>query len=258
MKEIVHLFSGGVDSTYTVTLLVKIFDKIRLVTYDRKGLYNVNYALVNYEKLKKMYGADRISINFMNIDREFKELCYEKYFSNLLKYGFYNLMNCGLCKLAMHWRTIIYCLENNIKYVSCGSNQETVWDPSQHLLTIQWLRHLYERFGVQYFTPIFDTSPEVREDALFEMGITGHRRVKWTPYSWEIQNTCYQEYLQIILAKYASRPKLLSRNNMSKEGDALYQKKMLEYFKFKIENVQRRIDAYVESKKQRNSMEAAL
>jgi hypothetical protein len=237
MKEIAHLFSGGTDSTYTVTLLVKLFDRINLVTYERLGLHNVNYALVNYEKLKKMYGPNRINISFMNIDKEFRALCYNNYFSDLMKYGIYNLMNCGLCKLAMHWRTIIYCLDNNIKYVACGANPEIVWDPSQHLPAIQELRNLYESFGIQYFTPAFDTLPDEREKTLYEIGISKYRNVKWTLHSWEIQHTCYQEYLQIMLAKYASRPKLFSRGNISRAGDAEYQKKMLEFFKAKMEEV---------------------
>jgi len=114
------LFSGGTDSTYTAVLMQDKYDKIHLITYDRFGFLNTKNSQNSALKLKRAFGEDKFVHRIINIDKLFREISYESYLGDILKYGFFLLLTCGLCKLAMHWQAIIYCLDNNVGEVCDG------------------------------------------------------------------------------------------------------------------------------------------
>lgn len=247
MNKLVHLFSGGTDSTYAATLAAAIYDQIHLITYNRLGFYNTEKALINAEKLKKLYGVDRIKHTIINIDKEYKKIFYEHFFSNIFHYGFYNLLNCGICKLTMHYRTIIYCIDNNIKYVSDGSGVEMVCDPSQNPSVMAGMRQLYKDFGIEYFSPSFEVQPEVREKALYDMGLSSKIYVKWTSDSWQIQPTCTQEYLHLIFLQYMCRTQSY-KLRLELPEFLEYEKKMLVFHTQKRDAVKNWILKYISEK----------
>ena len=244
MRTIAHLFSGGTDSAYAAVLMAKTYDKIHLLTYNRHGFRNVENSKNYAEKLMNIYGKERISHSIINIDNEFKTLSYGNYLPNLTRYGFFNLMVCGLCKLAMHWRTIIYCLDNGIKYVSDGSGREMLPDQSQNDSVIKEMRAFYKDFGIQYFTPIFDINPEEREQTLYDMGISKTLRMKWSEKTWDLQPFCSQEYLNLLFIQYScderyykifiKHPKFLK-----------YRDKMLSFHSSKREEIRGLIKEYI-------------
>ena len=71
VNEVALLYSGGTDSTYTATLMTKIYDRIHLLSYDRFGFSNAEYSRVNIHKLKEKFGEERFVHNIINIDKEF-------------------------------------------------------------------------------------------------------------------------------------------------------------------------------------------
>jgi len=157
-------------------------------------------------------------------------------------------MTCGLCKLAMHWRTIIYCLDNGIKYVSDGSGKEMYVDPSQHSAVIPEMRKLYKRFGIQYLSPSFDTSPEEREGVLFKMGISERQVIKWTDATWELQPICSQEYLHLLHVQYKCKKRIFQLRDL--QPDYLkYEKRMLDFHKHKREKLVWLIERYIAANK---------
>ncbi len=158
MKEIAALYSGGTDSTCAVVLMLKEFDRVHLITYRRFGLFHVENVKTNVKKLKDKFGEKRIAHRVINIDKLFRKVSYAKNWYNLKKYGFLLLSTCGLCKLAMHIRTAIYCLENNIKYVCDGANKNVGlrYFPAQMPEVVAEIKNMYAQNGITYFTPVFD------------------------------------------------------------------------------------------------------
>jgi len=255
-KEIVHLFSGGTDSAYSATLLAGMFDKVRLVTYERLGFTHTENSKIYAGILMKKYGKDRITHTFINIDKEFKKLCFKNHFTDFLKYGFYVLINCGLCKLAMDWRTIVYCIDNNIKYVSTGSGKEMVFDPSQNIEIIKEVRDMYASFGIQYFAPGFEIPPNEREKELLRLGIANRLGIKGSAETWDYQPHCTQEYMNLFLIQYVCKKnrKFFSRQLTGsfyipkEERFFEYHKKVCKFHKAKREEVKRYVQEYIDRK----------
>ena len=107
MKEIAVLYSGGTDSTCAAVLMLEQFECLHLLTYERFGLFHTENIGTNVKALREKFGEQRIKHIFINIDKLFKEVSYAKYWQTLINFGFLMLTTCGLCKLAMHIRTVI-------------------------------------------------------------------------------------------------------------------------------------------------------
>ncbi len=153
------MFSGGTDSTLAAALEAKKFDKVHLLTYKRFGLFSVNNSQLNVQKLKDKFGEDKFISHIVIIDKLTEYVFYERYLYNLRHHGFFLLSICGLCKLAMHIRTLIFCLDHNIGNVSDGANQGMYLFPEQISTVIDELKKLYAKFGINYNNPVFNYDP---------------------------------------------------------------------------------------------------
>jgi hypothetical protein len=236
--ECVILFSGGTDSMLAAALQQERFRKIYLVTYDRFGLYATENTKINAKLLRDKYGADRVEHRIINIDNLFRYVSYERYWHNLFKHRFMVLSTCGLCKLAMHVRTVKFCQDLGITHVSDGANQGMNMFPDQMPGVIAELQKMYRHFGIEYSNPVFAHSPpeegnfikmdnlnmlsslanQGQEDdsaaarkrregttgyALYQKGLAPLPNVKGTPYDRQRQPRCFQFMLfKIFVNKY--------------------------------------------------------
>jgi predicted subunit of tRNA(5-methylaminomethyl-2-thiouridylate) methyltransferase len=240
-NELVLLFSGGTDSTYTAVIMAKEYEKIHLLTYDRLGFFNVPNSKRSVELLRKEFGEQRFDQTVINFEEFFKKVSYHNYFRDLFKYGLYTLSVCGLCKLAMHWRTICFCFENKLTCVCDGANEEMI-DPSQDEANIEHIRSLYGEFGIKYFNPVFKTLKEVREKSLFDMGFFPVLHPKWTEFSWDRQSFCADEYL---FWKFAGFARSDWKGGITAEKHRAYKEKTERYMKDKIEFIRKEINKSV-------------
>jgi len=176
MKEIAILYSGGTDSTAAAVLMSKEFDKVHLLTYQRFGIFSIKNSSFNYPFLENKFGKDKFIHKILKVDRLFKEISYVQYGKNLKKYGFFLLATCELCKLTMHLRTLVYCLENNIKAVACGANKNMIFFPDQTPECMVEIRKFYARYGISYFNPVYDFDcPEEDIDWIHKLGLNDIR-----------------------------------------------------------------------------------
>ncbi|MCK4828913.1 hypothetical protein KA005_75010, partial [bacterium] len=115
------LFSGGCDSTLVAALGARNFKRICLLIYTRFGFFNAKNPLQMAELLRLRFGKDTFITETIKFGPLFKYIQYHNYIYYLKKYGTLSMSICGLCKLAMHWQTIVYCLKNSICHVHDGS-----------------------------------------------------------------------------------------------------------------------------------------
>lgn len=261
MKQITVQYSGGTDSTATVALVAEKFDRVHLVTYKHSGISNVENSKYNITKLKELYGQNKFVHHIADIDRLFKMATYANYVANLRKYGFFNLATCGLCKLAMHLKTLVYCLENNIREVADGANKNSSHFPAQMKEVIDEFQKMYNHFDVIYSTPVFELGfpedidwlhklglasfagksqePNRPKDemttgrVLFNKGILPEENVKGKSLDRKMQARCFQLTLLNAFALGYYIPK----HGMEKyrEITALFYKEKIEYFSPQVE-----------------------
>ena len=154
--QVAVLFSGGTDSTLTSALVQERFERVHLVTYNRMGFHSTENTGVNAEMLKDRYGHERFHHEIIRVEKLFKWISYERYIRNTMRHGLYMLSTCGLCKLAMHMRTVKYCVDNGIEHVADGANQAMSMFPAQMAPVIERMQEMYSHFGLTYGNPVFE------------------------------------------------------------------------------------------------------
>ena len=276
-ESVAILFSGGTDSTLTAAMLEKSFKKIHLVTYNRFGFHATDNTKTQAQMLKQKFGEDRFEHVILNVDKLFKHISYEKYLKNLKEFGFMNLSTCGLCKLSMHVRTIIYCRENNIKFIADGANQAMSMFPAQMKGVIDELKDMYKHFDLVYFNPIFDmkgpkdgsfieksnlqlisdpTIPEPEKNnhisensdeqtpgqKLYQLGLAPNPNIKGSEYDRKRQPRCFQFIIFNIFAI-----KYFLQNHTYDE----YKERTVSFYKFKIKSMIKLIENKDDKKIQR-------
>ncbi len=267
-RRVVTLYSGGTDSTLTAALMAKEFEKIYLVTYDRFGFFSTSNTELNVKKLKDKFKKVEFSHQIIEIDKLSKYVFYEHYFRNLIKYRFFLLSTCGLCKLAMHIRTIVFCLENKISNVCDGANKGMRLFPAQMKRVIEETKKMYAQFGINYMNPVFDFEgpqgleftdrlclervlPSQEEEGkdsdpdgkkltagckLFELGLMPSENVKGTKLDRKMQPRCFQFILfNIFILWYY----------MHKRTYEQYEQATFKFYKQKIDFFTKLLEEYV-------------
>jgi len=217
------------------------------------------------QSLIDKFGRDRITHTILRYDGLFRHASYERYLTNLARHGFFVLSTCGLCKLAMHVRTIVYCLDHGLKNVCDGANKGMDLFPAQMECVIDEIKKLYAKFGIVYTNPVFDYEPPAEDGflekdnlalikpaqeepgggaertagrRLRELGLAPADNIKGTPYDRERQPRCFQFILFNIFAK---------KYYLASHSAAEYREGTLSLFRDKIQHFAQLLDKYAES-----------
>jgi hypothetical protein len=270
LDRVVVLFSGGTDSMLTAALAAERFDEVFLVTYHRLGLSGTENSARGAEALANKYGAHRIHHEIIDISKLFKHVSYERYLHNLRKHKLFLLSTCGLCKLSMHIRTLIYCEDHGIEHVCDGANKGMNLFPAQMVGVLELMKELYADFGISYTNPVYDYEPPADKSlvdregmgvlktslapapepaaesrskttgfALMEKGLAPNENVKGSKYDRERQPRCFQFTLFNIFAV---------KHYLGTDSEEGYREKTAEFMGDKIEGMRGLLEDYRESK----------
>jgi hypothetical protein len=169
LREIALMFSGGLDSTTTAVILGRQFDRVHLLTYKNGyGTYGHGRVGKRVEELKKKIG-DRYVWGFVSTKSLFENVLvssvtadYERYKSAFIW--------CMGCKLSMHTKSVVYCLENGIPFMADGSSGDSQEMVEQMLVSVSMIRFFYEEYGIAFVTPVYDVPRDEEREMLREMG----------------------------------------------------------------------------------------
>ena len=173
-KEITLMFSGGIDSTASAIKMSDHYDRVHLVTYKNGyGHYYFERTTKRVEELNQKLG-NRFRYTLISTKSYFDQILVNNVLRDYKKYrsGFIWFMG---CKMAMHMRSAIYCLENGVRFMTDGSNMDTEEMVEQSLLSLSMIQHFYEDLTVEFGTPVYDVrradSKKLIKDLNLNMGI---------------------------------------------------------------------------------------
>ncbi|MBI5207757.1 MAG: hypothetical protein HY934_08195 [Candidatus Firestonebacteria bacterium] len=170
------LFSGGSDSTLCAAQTAEKFGKIELITYKRAsytGLTRIEKSQYYIASLKKVYGDKNIEQIIIDYQDLFSHIFFYDFDRDMKKYGMHlSIFVCMACKLAMHTKTIIYNIKNNIKHTADGSFHGQDHSPEQMSDILIQLKNFYSKYGVEFSYPVyfFPNKDDIQKE-LFKRGI---------------------------------------------------------------------------------------
>lgn len=194
------LFSGGSDSCLAALRLAEEYEQVVLLTMTRKGFTKLENVQGQVARLDRYYGVSgRFPLHFIPHDRIFRYMLYENYFHNLRKYGSMVLSHCGLCKVAMHWRGMVWAMENGITHVADGAVRASSEYPAQNeRIMLRHLHKVYESFGLRYDNPVYE-EPST-EQILYDLRF--HRRLDFKRTPDDLQLLCDQQILYAMFMRH--------------------------------------------------------
>lgn len=172
MKQVALLFSGGIDSAMSAVKLAEVYDRVHLVSYQNGfGHYKLDRTRQRYEEIARHFPEGRFQHTLMSTQELFEPLMNEAIAQDYpkTKSGF---VWCMSCKLAMHTRTIAYCIEHGIDRVADGSSSSTGEMVEQAPFSIRSVRRFYEEYGIGFETPVYERT---REESIKELKAMGFK-----------------------------------------------------------------------------------
>jgi hypothetical protein len=169
-NEIALMFSGGVDSTASAVMLAEHYDKVHLVTYrNGYGHWYHHRSQMRVDKLNRRLG-ERFTHSLITTKGYFDDVVVDSVLADYKRYrsGFIWFMG---CKMAMHMRTILFCLEHGLLRATDGSNSDTAEMVEQSLLSLSLIRFFYEDHTVDFGTPVYEVRRAESRELIRELDI---------------------------------------------------------------------------------------
>lgn len=237
------LYSGGSDSTLAAAVLAHDYEQIHLLTFTYTGIAEgAERSTVNVERLRRKFPDREFVHSIFYLDNLLKAILSHKRLRNILKYRLFVVAMCPICKIAMHTRTLAYCLDHSIKLVADGANQERGRDyPEQVRTVMQEYACFYQPYGITYLSPVYDMP--IRTDyILHEIGIYPHPNVKYaSDANALIQPKCH----------YSSLFKTVSIGYYKNlYGDDKFEEITIRYYQEKFFWLWQLIDEYIKDREQ--------
>ena len=168
--EIALMFSGGLDSTATAVMLAERFRRVHLITYrNGYGHYYHHRTEDRVRELNRRLG-DRFVWTLISTKHHFDRILVDHVLADYAEYrsGFVWFMG---CKMAMHMRSAVYCLEHGLLHMTDGSNSDTDEMVEQSLLSLSLITHFYDDHTVDFGTPVYDVHRAESREIIAEMDL---------------------------------------------------------------------------------------
>jgi 7-cyano-7-deazaguanine synthase in queuosine biosynthesis len=178
-REVALLFSGGSDSTLTALVLAAEYDRVHLITYRSFGIILARQSEAHYRQLVQRFGAAKFVRVFAD-NRRLHRMLLRSLATDYTRYcsGTAPGVLCLACKVAMHARTIIYCLEHGVPAAADGATRTQADHPECMPDVLNAFRRLYADYGIRFTSPIYDVGPKSEIDArLDRAGFTSSVRI---------------------------------------------------------------------------------
>ncbi len=195
------LYSGGCDSTLAASRLAERFGKVHLITLTRFGFIETDNPSVHGARMRERFPSTTFLEHKIPYGPLYEEVEAYRRLRNLWNHGALTSIPCGHCKVAMHWRNVLFCLENGVKYAADGAvtTNDQFAEQNPRILMPE-LIEFYAHYGITLVHPVhvhgLDTEAE-----LFRLGVTDSPQVKRTTKDKQV--ICSQHLLfAMVMRRY--------------------------------------------------------
>jgi hypothetical protein len=186
-QELAILFSGGTDSLALFGLTatgnlpeLKKSRKIHLL-HMLNGMSRFHDFPRDRYNLAKKILSTRVSrqeqvpeLSYVELDmgRLFQGLWLDRYEELMPRYGGKNLV-CAGCKMAMHARAVLYCIEHLVPLLATGYSKKQDYYPEQTPVFMEKIVDFSAHFGIRTLFPVYDEFDDktVTRHALEDLGL---------------------------------------------------------------------------------------
>lgn len=169
-QDVAVSFSGGLDTTLGVILLLEHFERVHLNIFCNGYCLRVHAPHERVEQLRRIYGKDRI-ICKTSASRSSLEALMPDYGGDLRRTGSPLIFDL-CCRFSMEIELIKYCLRHNISHAMDGLNSA---QPVIFMLMPEYIEladQFMEHYRIQYLHPVYHFGDrEKRRKLLDERGL---------------------------------------------------------------------------------------
>lgn len=177
-KEVILMYSGGLDSFLSCIRLVNQGYKVYLLHFDNGSSIGTENIQIGAERLQKMY---KDNIEFLGIASTAAKFIYYRELVNIEnlnalelyeKHGKISISQyrCLLCRMTMYTYAISLAKKMNIKYIAEGARKSQLFAIEQQEL-INEFKNLCNKYEIELLTPVIDLDDDYqKENELLDNG----------------------------------------------------------------------------------------
>lgn len=197
-EAVAHLYSGGADSSLAACRLAQSFPKVYLNTFGRFGFLNLDFAQAHMERARQRFPSVTFVHQTIGMDAFYEEIESHGFYRSLARHGWLVLNTCGHCKVAMHWRNLVFCLDHGVRYASDGAvrGAEEFAEQNPRIL-MGLLEDFYRRFGVTLLRPSYEEGLSTERE-LFALGVATREKIKGTAHDMQVTCTQHVQFAMML------------------------------------------------------------
>lgn len=211
-KEVILMYSGGLDSFLSCIRLVNQGYKVYLLHFDNGSSIGTENIQIGAERLQKMY---KDNVEFLGIASTAAKFIYYRELVNIEnlnalelyeKHGKISISQyrCLLCRMAMYTYAISLAKKMNIKYIAEGARKSQLFAIEQQEL-INEFKNLCNKYEIELLTPVIDLEDDYqKENELLDNGFLPIANEGKCLLGYQMDRELTKEEIEDIKKFYAS------------------------------------------------------
>ncbi len=166
LGDVAVSFSGGLDTTLGVLLLLEHFERVHLNIFCNGYCLRVHAPHERVDQLRSIFGDDRI-VCTTTASRPSLDAVLPRYGEDLKRTGSPLIFDL-CCRLSMEVELMIYCLRNGISHAADGLNCA---QPVIFMLMPEYIQladRFMAEFGIQFMHPVYHFGDRQQRRALLD------------------------------------------------------------------------------------------
>ena len=170
-KEVLLMYSGGLDSFLSCIRLINQGYKVYLIHFDNGSCIGTENIQTGAERLQKMYND---KVEFLGIASTAARFIHYRELTDIEnlnaeelnnKYGKISMSQyrCLLCRMSMYTYSIALARKMNIKYIAEGARKSQLFAIEQKELLDEFKELCYQ-YDIELLTPVFDLTDDYEKE----------------------------------------------------------------------------------------------